>query len=60
MNEELKPCPFCGYTEIEMESRDGTEYYYKFRAYCPKCGTKQPWEHYEAVAASNWNGRAEK
>ena len=50
MSEELKPCPFCGATGLEL-----------FHAYrfmkCEKCGAEGPVENAEHNAIEIWNDR---
>lgn len=62
MNEELKPCPFCG-GEAVMQKRvgaTGRDGYKVYRIYCSKCGVIQcDMEYYsERDAISAWNRRA--
>lgn len=47
---ELKPCPFCGGTEIEMEDN----------AYmrCTSCGASSGWKYDPVEAIEAWNNRA--
>ena len=47
---ELKPCPFCGGAEIEMEDN----------AYmrCASCGASSGWKDNPVEAINDWNTRA--
>lgn len=47
---ELKPCPFCGGTEIDMEDN----------AYmrCTSCGASSGWKYDPVEAIEAWNNRA--
>ena len=47
---ELKPCPFCGSNEIEMEDN----------AYmrCISCGASSGWKDDPVSAINAWNSRA--
>jgi Lar family restriction alleviation protein len=54
MNEELKPCPFCGH-EAEMLNYSEDEWL----VYCPASeGMVERWRETEAEAIEQWNRRA--
>jgi Lar family restriction alleviation protein len=55
-SEELKPCPFCGSTDVSIEVRGDRH----LRVLCCSCAAKGPHVYFvrvEAIAA--WNRRAE-
>ena len=56
MNEELKPCPFCGSEEIELISwvDENIKYY---RVLCKKCFVGTFTYRYSKPAINSWNRR---
>lgn len=62
MNEELKPCPFCGGREIQSftEVTGFNEPYRKFRYYisCKDCEAHFFYSNFENQAIEAWNKRA--
>jgi Lar family restriction alleviation protein len=48
--EKLKPCPFCGYEDIEVGATD-----FNYYADCLKCEARGPLEDKEAKAIEAWN-----
>ena len=51
MNEELKPCPFCG-NEAEMLNYSENEWL----VHCPACsGMVERWRETEEEAVEQWN-----
>ena len=50
---KLKPCPFCGDTNIEVESEDGRYWY----AFCDRCLCEGPNVLSKKAAIEQWNGR---
>jgi Lar family restriction alleviation protein len=63
MNEELKPCPFCGGKPVVFETVESLFYKHSYRIGCKKefCMVKPTTEHYitkEAVITA-WNTRKE-
>lgn len=72
--EELKPCPFCGGTDLVIDDGDGTDYSWKawIHIWCKKCEGSGPYavpddnvaqdKRYkatEAEAVRLWNRREE-
>ena len=56
MNEELKPCPFCGSDDIDVTYTyvdDGLDYY----AECTDCYCRGAWEPTAEKARAAWNSR---
>ena len=53
--EELKPCPFCGDTDIEII--EPSECYDEFEVQCQECGARSEWENSKEKAVANWNRR---
>ena len=49
----LKPCPFCGKTDIRFDELDGPE----FMFWCGNCGAFGPNDISEAKAREMWNLR---
>jgi Lar family restriction alleviation protein len=57
MNNELKPCPFCGSTKVELRS-DGDYKSHPFFVFCDGCGmATQDWTD-PGSCAMHWNTRA--
>lgn len=60
MNEEkefeqdLKPCPFCGYEYVGVKLRRESDLY---AVWCFRCGCYGPDEEDDKEAASKWNER---
>lgn len=54
MNDELKPCPFCG-GEARLERIPNRSFIVR----CPKCGAKTPYWSWSAAAIKTWNKRAQ-
>ena len=52
---DLKPCPFCGGTDLHVVSVYGTEYYVD----CFTCTTCGPYGETYEEAIEAWNRRAE-
>lgn len=59
MNEELKPCPFCGSKAFITRFEQGVDAYY---VVCgnPECAAGIGLEKPEAEAIAAWNARAER
>lgn len=62
MSEELKPCPFCGSTEVYAEKYEHHPGAVRWRVFCAGCmagidtGTRQSMMQ----AVQDWNRRAER
>lgn len=56
MNDELKPCPFCGGEAKRSEETYGVTF--MSWVYCTSCGAQGASRHIEAEAAEAWNARA--
>lgn len=62
--QELKPCPFCGSTDIAIVKQDNPhndydgDYPYLYTAACKQCLSRSPQKVYEEYAAEAWNTRA--
>lgn len=54
MNDELKPCPFCGGTPI-VYGRDGTQRI----AICNECNASTDFKETECEAIEAWNRRVQ-
>lgn len=52
----LKPCPFCGNTELIMKQLNDNCWV----VFCGSCGTCSGKSKYFAVAEANWNNRVNK
>ena len=52
-NQQLKPCPFCGYEDVRLRSNITLDHY----VWCYKCGTSGPHEDLTEEAARRWNER---
>ena len=50
----LKPCPFCGGTDLRMGEAHEAVY-----VNCPDCDTDGPMRHTDQEAITAWNTRAE-
>lgn len=58
MNEELKPCPKCGSSDLglmRMEEVQGLEWY---QVSCKTCGTRAKWRNTASDAIASWNEEA--
>lgn len=57
---ELKPCPFCGSSNVKNEwvyaGTDLEEYWVE----CMNCGGKGPWDSDQQQAIEEWNTRVNK
>lgn len=55
---ELKSCPFCGHTNIQVfvEYKDDGGYVYAM--VCTKCMANGPWKDTEQQAIDAWNKRS--
>lgn len=51
---ELKPCPFCGSTDIDFIDDDWVGY-----VYCTNCGVETPNYKPSTGAVEAWNRRAD-
>ena len=59
MNENMKPCPFCGRAEIAVkQSYDQALDGMLFQAVCVKCGCRSGHHDTIPAVASQWNTRA--
>lgn len=56
MSEELKPCPFCGSHEVDMDKLDGSRYWRVACGTSFRCGNG-PWRDSKAMAIAAWNRR---
>ena len=54
MMNELKPCPFCGGTDLYI---DGGEFLQDFEVRCVKCGGRVCYFATKAEALAAWNRR---
>lgn len=58
MNEELKPCPFCGSENIEVEDDNfGTTFSSVWLVECLTCGVRSATDERESSAIKGWNAR---
>lgn len=53
MNDELKPCPFCGGTNILFHESNRT-----YQASCVDCEARAQYAYSKKEAVTNWNRRA--
>jgi len=53
MREELKPCPFCGSSNVRFYERRGA-----YQAACMDCEARAQYAYSRKEAVSNWNRRA--
>ena len=53
MSVELKPCPFCGSTDILFYEANRT-----YQASCRDCEARAQYAYSRKEAVSNWNRRA--
>jgi len=58
MTEELKPCPFCGSTDLVVRELYAGEYPSPVVVKCYNCGACGPTGDYESPAERAWNSRA--
>ena len=59
MNEELKPCPFCGGSDIDFNFVFAPEFtHYGFYYYCTKCRAAAYYAGTKRAARKKWNRRA--
>lgn len=58
MENELKPCPFCGNKEVRLVDNI-SELGYAWVS-CPKCYTEGPTKDANKEAMEAWNSRAEE
>lgn len=62
-NLKLKPCPFCGSTDIAIVKQDNPHnaydgnYPHLYTAACKQCLSRAPQKVYEGYAAEAWNTR---
>lgn len=54
MKEDLEPCPFCGFSRVEVKRMKELDCY---AFWCFKCGAYGPEEEDAQDAASKWNER---
>ena len=54
-SEELKPCPFCGSTEIYIDNPDTNCFYVG----CANCGVQGTTANKKELAVAYWNRRAD-
>ena len=59
MNDELKPCPFCGSSDVKVMTAVVNEYRTLWAAICQKCDAWGPTDLGKSGAAEAWNNRAE-
>lgn len=57
MNNELKPCPFCGGEADILEVNDDTNNFHGYVACCLTCGCGTPGSEDEAECCAVWNNR---
>jgi len=50
---KLKPCPFCGFSEIQFFNQFSMKY-----ARCARCGAEGPYVNTDEGAIAAWNNRA--
>lgn len=55
--QKLKPCPFCGNTDIGINRKPYSMLHYSF---CDECGTTGPLGLGEKDAIKKWNTRVEE
>ena len=58
MNKALKPCPFCGGSDVYMGRDPGDERDHV--VWCRSCGAHGGVGYYPGLARENWNRRAER
>ena len=54
---ELKPCPFCGENDPEIEHMEGTILHPAYVVKCGHCGAQAPWSD-KGDHVEKWNQRA--
>ena len=61
MNDKLKPCPFCGRTDVVIVKtvNDTDEHDISYSVLCQCCYTTGPLMRSRREAAEEWNRRAE-
>lgn len=52
---ELKPCPFCGSSDLLIEHMEGTILHPAHRVYCDNCGASSCYTDTDCIKA--WNMR---
>lgn len=62
MSENLKPCPFCGGTDLQYGIRDRNRWGWLVYVWCDTCGIDGPWICVENTrdihrASEPWNRR---
>lgn len=59
---ELKPCPFCGSSEIKLHKHDPYDGYQgdctMYLVYCRRCGARTEFEDEAILAVKDWNRRS--
>ena len=58
MNKALRPCPFCGGSDVYMGRDPGDERDHV--VWCRSCGAHGGAGYYPGLARENWNRRAER
>ncbi|MNK60136.1 restriction alleviation and modification protein [compost metagenome] len=53
---DLKPCPFCGENDPEIEHIDGTVLHPAYFVKCGHCGAQAPWSD-KGDHVDKWNKR---
>ena len=51
----VKPCPFCGHDDVEIDEVDINE----FAVMCPECRSMGPISHPVMDAIAKWNDRCQ-
>lgn len=57
-DDAVKPCPFCGGTDIRMDESFGTDSW-SFGRWCHACGSIGPISESAEQALAAWNRRAD-
>ena len=56
---ELKPCPFCGYKNIQILVDKNEYLYYRYFSQCQRCGASAKRGRTKEEAIDAWNRRVD-
>jgi Lar family restriction alleviation protein len=57
MENELKPCPFCGCKAVDIVEDDNIYLHLRYQVFCGRCGASSGRHHTKQKAIEAWNRR---